>query len=133
LNAGYLASRLKDHYPLAYDHPPMHEAVFTDREIEAKTGVKTLDVAKRLIDYGFHPPTVYFPLVVRGALMIEPTETETKQTIDSFVDAMIAIRREAEETPELVKGAPHNTRVGRLDEARAARQPKLRWRPTISG
>ncbi|HEX4340104.1 MAG TPA: aminomethyl-transferring glycine dehydrogenase subunit GcvPB [Polyangiaceae bacterium] len=128
LNAGYLAARLKDHYPLAYDHPPMHEAVFTDREIESKTGVKTLDVAKRLIDYGFHPPTVYFPLVVRGALMIEPTETETKQTIDSFVEAMIAIRREADETPDLVKEAPHNTRVGRLDEARAARQPKLRWR-----
>ena len=129
LNAGYLAARLKAHYPLAYDHPPMHEAVFTDREIESKTGVKTLDVAKRLIDYGFHPPTVYFPLVVRGALMIEPTETETKQTIDAFVDAMIAIRREAEENPDLVKQAPHNTRVGRLDEARAARQPKLRYRP----
>jgi glycine dehydrogenase subunit 2 len=129
LNAGYLAARLKDHYPLAYGHPPMHEAVFTDRDIETKTGVKTLDVAKRLIDYGFHPPTVYFPLVVRGALMIEPTETETKQTIDSFVDAMIEIRREAEETPDLVKQAPHNTRVGRLDEARAARQPKLRYRP----
>jgi glycine dehydrogenase subunit 2 len=128
LNAGYLAARLKDHYPLAYDHPPMHEAVFTDREVETKTGVKTLDIAKRLIDYGFHPPTVYFPLVVRGALMIEPTETETKQTIDSFVEAMIAIRREADETPDLVKQAPHNTRVGRLDEARAARQPKLRWR-----
>ena len=127
LNAGYLAARLKEHYPLAYDHPPMHEAVFTDREIEAKTGVKTLDIAKRLIDYGFHPPTVYFPLVVRGALMIEPTETETKQTIDAFVEAMIAIRREAEETPDLVKQAPHNTRVGRLDEARAARQPKLRY------
>jgi glycine dehydrogenase subunit 2 len=91
--------------------------------------VKTLDIAKRLIDYGFHPPTVYFPLVVRGALMVEPTETETKQTIDSFVDAMIAIKREAEETPDLVKQAPHTTRVGRLDEARAARKPRLRYVP----
>jgi glycine dehydrogenase subunit 2 len=129
LNANYLAARLAGHYPLAYDHPPMHEAVFTDRDVETKTGVKTLDIAKRLIDYGFHPPTVYFPLVVRGALMIEPTETETKQTIDAFVDAMIAIRKEADETPDLVKQAPHNTRVGRLDEARAARQPRLRYRP----
>ena len=132
LNANYLASRLKSHYPLAFDEPPMHEAVFTDRDVEAKTGVKTLDIAKRLIDYGFHPPTVYFPLVVRGALMIEPTETETKQTIDAFVDAMIAIRREADETPDLVKQAPHDTRVGRLDEARAARKPQLRWRASQS-
>jgi glycine dehydrogenase subunit 2 len=107
----------------------MHEAVFTDREIEARTGVKTLDIAKRLIDYGFHPPTVYFPLVVRGAMMIEPTETETKQTIDAFVDAMVAIQREAEEGAELVKDAPHLTGVGRLDEAQAARRPRLRWRP----
>jgi glycine dehydrogenase subunit 2 len=129
LNANYLTARLRQHFPLAFDEPVMHEAVFTDREIEAKTGVKTLDIAKRLIDYGFHPPTVYFPLVVRGALMIEPTETETKQTIDSFVDAMIAIKREAEETPDLVKQAPHTTRVGRLDEARAARKPRLRYVP----
>ena len=130
LNASYLTARLRDHFPLAFDEPVMHEAVFTDRDIEAKTGVKTLDIAKRLIDYGFHPPTVYFPLVVRGALMIEPTETETKQTIDAFVDAMIAIKREAEETPDLVKQAPHTTRVGRLDEARAARKPKLRYSAT---
>jgi glycine dehydrogenase subunit 2 len=80
LNARYVAARLAGHYPLAYQTPSLHEAVFTDRELEATTGVKTLDVAKRLIDYGMHPPTVYFPLVVRGALMIEPTETETKQT-----------------------------------------------------
>jgi glycine dehydrogenase subunit 2 len=128
LNANYLAAKLRGHYPLAFDQPLMHEAVFTDRELEAKTSVKTLDVAKRLIDYGFHPPTVYFPLVVRGALMIEPTETETKQTIDAFVDAMIAIRREADETPDLVKQAPHHTKVSRLDEARAARKPQLRYR-----
>lgn len=130
LNANYAAARLRSHYSLAFDQPMMHEAVFTDRDIEAKTGVKTLDIAKRLIDYGFHPPTVYFPLVVRGALMIEPTETETKQAIDAFVDAMIAILREANETPDLVKQAPHNTRVGRLDEARAARKPVLRYRPS---
>jgi glycine dehydrogenase subunit 2 len=129
LNANYLTARLREHFPLAFDQPVMHEAVFTDRDIEAKTGVKTLDIAKRLIDYGFHPPTVYFPLVVRGALMIEPTETETKQTIDAFVDAMLAIKREAEETPDLVKQAPHTTRVGRLDEARAARKPRLRYVP----
>jgi glycine dehydrogenase subunit 2 len=129
LNANYVAARLKGHYPLAFDEPMMHEAVFTDRDLEGTTGVKTLDVAKRLIDYGFHPPTVYFPLVVRGALMIEPTETETKQTIDDFVEAMIAIRREAQETPDVVKQAPHNSRVGRLDEAGAARKPRLRYRP----
>jgi glycine dehydrogenase subunit 2 len=127
LNARYLAARLAEHYPLAYDTPSLHEAVFTDRELEATTGVKTLDVAKRLIDYGVHPPTVYFPLVVRGALMVEPTETETKQTLDAFVEAMVSIAREARETPELVKTAPHLTRLGRLDEARAARKPRLRW------
>jgi glycine dehydrogenase subunit 2 len=132
LNANYLAARLREHYPIAFQTAPLHEAVFTDRELEAKTGVKTLDVAKRLIDYGFHPPTVYFPLVVRGALMIEPTETETKQTIDGFVDAMVAIKKEAAEQPELVKTAPHLTRLGRLDEARAARKPRLRWSSTSS-
>jgi glycine dehydrogenase subunit 2 len=130
LNARYIAARLAEHYPLAYSTPALHEAVFTDRELEATTGVKTLDVAKRLIDYGVHPPTVYFPLVVRGALMIEPTETETKQTLDEFIAAMVEIAREARETPELVKKAPHLTRLGRLDEARAARKPRLRWTPT---
>jgi glycine dehydrogenase subunit 2 len=127
LNANYLAARLKHEYRLAFDRPMLHEAVFTDKDIEGQTGIRTLDIAKRLIDYGFHPPTVYFPLVVRGALMIEPTETETKQTLDAFVEALLKIKREAAETPELVKGAPHLTRVGRLDEARAARKPRLRW------
>ncbi|GMV13779.1 MAG: putative glycine dehydrogenase (decarboxylating) subunit 2 [Polyangiaceae bacterium] len=127
LNANYVAARLASVLPIAFPTPPLHEAVFTDRELEAETGVKTLDLAKRLIDYGFHPPTVYFPLVVRGALMVEPTETETKQTLDSFADAVAAIVREAKETPELVKSAPHDTRHRRLDEARAARQPRLRW------
>jgi glycine dehydrogenase subunit 2 len=129
LNARYVAARLAEHYPLAYSTPALHEAVFTDKELEATTGVKTLDVAKRLIDYGIHPPTVYFPLVVRGALMVEPTETETKQTLDDFVATMVDIAREARETPELVKTAPHLTRLGRLDEARAARKPRLRWTP----
>lgn len=128
LNANYLAARLAEHFPIAFpDSRALHEYVFTDKDLEQKTGVKTLDVAKRLLDYGFHSPTVYFPLVVRGAMMIEPTETETKQTIDAFVDAMGKIKREAEEDPELVKGAPHTTRLGRLDEARAARKPRLRW------
>jgi len=127
LNANYVAARLSSVLPIAFPTPSLHEAVFTDKELEAETGVKTLDLAKRLIDYGFHPPTVYFPLVVRGALMVEPTETETKQTLDAFADTVAAIVREARETPELVKSAPHNTRHRRLDEARAARQPRLRW------
>lgn len=133
LNANYLAARLRGVLPLAFDTPSLHEAVFTDKELEAATGVKTLDLAKRLIDYGFHPPTVYFPLVVRGALMIEPTETETKQTIDAFVDALVQIKQESEAEPDLVKTAPHLTRMGRLDEARAARKPRLRWSPVASG
>ncbi|MFZ5889442.1 MAG: aminomethyl-transferring glycine dehydrogenase subunit GcvPB [Myxococcota bacterium] len=127
LNANYIAARLREHMPLAFDTPPLHEAVFTDRKLEAKTGVKTLDVAKRLIDYGIHPPTVYFPLVVRGALMVEPTETESKQTLDAFIDAMVQILGEAEREPELLLKAPHLTQLGRLDEARAARKPRLRW------
>ncbi len=129
LNANYLATRLAEYLPLAYSTPALHEAVFTDKELEAETGIKTLDLAKRLIDYGFHPPTVYFPLVVRGALMVEPTETETKQTLDSFVSAIAEIKREAQETPELVRSAPHLSCLGRLDEARAARKPRLRWFP----
>jgi glycine dehydrogenase subunit 2 len=133
LNANYVAARLRDHFALAYETPMLHEAVFTDRAIEAETTVKTLDIAKRLIDYGFHPPTVYFPLVVRGALMVEPTETETKQTIDAFCDSLLAILAEARENPELLKTAPHLTRLGRLDEARAARKPRLRWTPETSG
>jgi glycine dehydrogenase subunit 2 len=133
LNANYLAALLRKHYPLAYEGACMHEAVFTDVELEKKTGVKTLDVAKRLLDYGFHSPTVYFPLVVKGAMMIEPTETESKETIEAFADTMIRIKEEAEREPELVKTAPHTSRVGRLDEARAARKPILRWRPKTEG
>jgi glycine dehydrogenase subunit 2 len=127
LNANYVAARLEKHFPLAFPHRVMHEVVFTDRDLEARTGVKTLDVAKRLIDYGYHPPTVYFPLVVKGAMMVEPTETETKATLDSFIEAMIQIRQEAEDNPDLVRNAPHTTRLRRLDEARAARKPRLRY------
>ena len=129
LNANYLRKRLEDHFHLAYAEPCMHECVFTDR-LQQKYGVHTLDIAKRLLDYGFHPPTVYFPLVVSGALMIEPTETESRETLDAFADAMIAIAAEAKENPELVKNAPHSTPVKRLDEARAARRPVLRWERT---
>lgn len=128
LNANYLRKKLEGIFHLAYSEPCMHECIFTDR-FQQRHGVTTLDIAKRLLDYGFHPPTIYFPLVVSGALMIEPTETETPETLDAFVDAMIAIAREAKENPALVKTAPHATPVGRLDEARAARKPVLRWEP----
>lgn len=129
LNANYIRSKLEQHYQLAYHEPCMHECIFTDR-LQHKNGVSTLDIAKRLLDYGFHPPTIYFPLVVSGALMIEPTETETPETLDQFIEAMIAIAREAREAPDLVKNAPHTTLVRRLDEAKAARKPVLRWDPT---
>ena len=105
----------------------MHECVFSDRLFQ-HTGVKTLDIAKRLLDYGFYAPTIYFPLVVSGALMIEPTETETKETLDEFVDALLAIAREIKDQPNLLKQAPFTTPVSRLDETRAARRPVLRWK-----
>jgi glycine dehydrogenase subunit 2 len=127
LNANYIRARLKGTYHLPYDAPSMHDVVFSDRNQTAHD-VHTLDIAKRLMDYGFHPPTIYFPLIVSGALMIEPTETEPKEELDAFCDAMIAIARECEERPELVRSAPHTTPVRRLDEARAARQPVLRWK-----
>src|SRR3989338_7025013 len=114
-----MSGRLQPFYPLPFDHGTLHEAVFSDKK-QKETGVTTMDIAKRLIDYGFHPPTIYFPLVVFGAMMIEPTETETKETIDQFCDAMIAIAREAQEDPSLLKKAPHNARRRRLDEAKAA-------------
>jgi glycine cleavage system P protein (glycine dehydrogenase) subunit 2 len=126
LNANYIRKKLEKAYQLAYNEPCMHECIFTDR-IQQRHGVSTLDIAKRLLDYGYHPPTIYFPLVVSGALMIEPTETETVETLDGFVDAMVAIAQEAKNDPELVKSAPHTTPVKRLDEARAARKPVLRW------
>jgi glycine dehydrogenase subunit 2 len=128
LNANYIRARLKDAYALAYESPSLHEVVFSDR-IQARKDVHVWDIGKRLMDYGFHPPTVSFPLIVPGAIMIEPTETESKQELDAFIDAMLAIAREAEERPDLVKTAPHTTRVGRIDEAAAARRPVLRWKP----
>jgi glycine dehydrogenase subunit 2 len=127
LNANYIRARLKGTYNLPYDSPTLHEVVFNDKR-QQEHHVSTLDIAKRLMDYGFHPPTIYFPLIVSGALMIEPTESEPKEELDAFCDAMIAIAKEAEERPELVRSAPHTTPVRRLDEARAARQPVLRWR-----
>jgi glycine dehydrogenase subunit 2 len=131
LNANYLRVRLQQTYQLAVTGLCMHECVFTDKTLEPH-GVKTLDVAKRLLDYGCYAPTIYFPLVVSGALMIEPTETESKETLDAFVAAMDAIAREARETPALLHAAPTLTPVGRLDEARAARRPVLRWFPPDS-
>ncbi len=128
LNANYIRKKLEKSYHLAYNEPCMHECIFTDR-VQQRSGVTTLDIAKRLLDYGHHPPTIYFPLVVSGALMIEPTETETQETLDSFIDAMLAIAQEAKDDPELVKNAPYSTPVRRLDEARAARKPVLRWEP----
>jgi glycine dehydrogenase subunit 2 len=132
LNANYIRKKLEGHYHLAYDEPCMHECIFTDRA-QHKYGVTTLDIAKRLLDYGYHPPTIYFPLVVSGALMIEPTETETPETLDGFIEAMLEIAREAKENPELVKNAPYSTPVRRLDEARAARKPVLRWEALSEG
>jgi glycine dehydrogenase subunit 2 len=128
LNANYVRKMLEDFYELPYNTPSMHEVVFSDKR-QAVKGIKTGDIAKRLIDYGFHPYTVSFPLIVPGSLMIEPTESESLEELDLFIDAMRAIAREAEETPDLVKTAPHSTRVSRLDEVRAARNPVLRWKP----
>ncbi|MFW6175361.1 MAG: aminomethyl-transferring glycine dehydrogenase subunit GcvPB, partial [Acidobacteriota bacterium] len=129
LNANYVRKGLEGTYHLPYTSPSMHEVVFSDKLQQDQHGVTTMDVAKRLMDYGFHPPTIYFPLIVSGALMIEPTETAGKQELDHFVEAMQAIAREAAEDPELVKNAPYTTAVRRCDEARAARQPVLRWYP----
>ncbi|HUB29054.1 MAG TPA: aminomethyl-transferring glycine dehydrogenase subunit GcvPB [Terracidiphilus sp.] len=128
LNANYIRKKLEDLYELPYKTPSMHEVVFSDKKQAAK-GVKTGDIAKRLIDYGFHPYTVSFPLIVHGALMIEPTESESVEELDLFVEAMRSIAEEVEQSPELVKTAPHSTRVSRLDEVQAARKPILRWRP----
>jgi glycine dehydrogenase subunit 2 len=128
LNANYIRKGLEDSYDLPYKTPTMHEVVFSDR-LQTPKGIKTGDIAKRLIDYGFHPYTVSFPLVVAGALMIEPTESESKESLDLFIDAMKNIAEEADEHPEIIFEAPHNTRVSRLDETAAARKPVLRWKP----
>jgi len=128
LNAVYIRKQLEPYFDLPYPSPNMHEVVFSD-ERQAKLGVRTGDLAKRLIDYGFHPYTVSFPMIVHGALMIEPTETEGKFELDQFVAAMISIAKEVEDDPQLVKNAPYGTRTSRVDEVTAARKPVLRWRP----
>lgn len=128
LNANYVKERIRDCYDLPYDAPSFHECVFSDKRQEVR-GVRTGDIAKRLIDYGFHPYTTSFPLIVHGALMIEPTESAGKPELDALIDALRSIAQEVEEDPELVKTAPHTTRVSRLDEVGAARKPVLRWKP----
>jgi glycine dehydrogenase subunit 2 len=137
LNANYVLARLKEAYDLPFDRLCMHEFVLSARTLKRENGSTALDVAKRLMDYGFHPPTIYFPLIVAEALMIEPTETETKETLDAFCDAMLAIAREAAESPELLKKAPHNRPVRRLDEVRAAKHPIVKYgyedHPDVSG
>lgn len=127
LNANYVMEKLKEYYTLPYNRICKHEFVIS-AEKQKELEVSALDIAKRLMDYGFHPPTVYFPLIVKEALMIEPTETESKETLDKFIEAMISIAKEAEQDPETVKKAPYSTPVGRLDEVKAAREPILRWR-----
>ena len=132
LNANYLRALLWESYELPFDGPSMHECVFSDRTLTPH-GVQTLDLAKRLLDYGFYAPTIYFPLVVKGAIMVEPTEAESKATLDEFVAAMRAIAEEARVDPQTVRTAPHRTKLARLDETRAARRPVLRWRPVTTG
>ncbi|MBV8891883.1 MAG: aminomethyl-transferring glycine dehydrogenase subunit GcvPB [Acidobacteria bacterium] len=127
LNANYIRKGLQGAYDLPYPTASMHEVVFSDK-LQAKKGVRTMDLAKRLIDYGFHPYTTAFPLIVGGALMIEPTESESKEELDLFIEAMRSIAEEVEEDPTAVREAPHSTRVSRLDEVAAARKPVLRWK-----
>jgi glycine dehydrogenase subunit 2 len=129
INANYILNALKDYYHLPYDRSCMHEVVFSAKT-QKVVGVSALDVAKRLIDYGIHPPTMYFPLIVEEALMIEPTETESKETLDYFIQVMKDIAMEANEDAQVLKDAPHYTPNSRLDEARAARRPDLRWKPS---
>ncbi len=130
LNANYIRKALEPYYELPYKSPCMHEVVFSDDRQAAK-GIKTGDIAKRLIDYGFHPYTVSFPLIVHGALMIEPTETESKREIDLFIDAMKSIAQEVLDDPKMVLDAPHSTRCRRVDEVSAARRPVVRWKPPV--
>jgi glycine dehydrogenase subunit 2 len=128
LSANYLKVRLQDAFEVPYGRTCMHEFVMSGARQKKENGVRTLDMAKRLLDYGFHPPTVYFPMLVEEAMMIEPTETEPLEALDAFVEVMLTIAREAAADPELVKGAPYTTPVRRLDEAGAARNPDLRYR-----
>jgi glycine dehydrogenase subunit 2 len=128
LNANYVRARLKGRYDLPYATPTLHEVVFSDKTQKDARGVTNIDVAKRLIDHGFHPPTVSFPLIVHGALMIEPCETEPPASVDALCEAFLQIAEEVERDPEKVKTAPHTTMIGRLDDVRAARQPVLTCR-----
>jgi glycine dehydrogenase subunit 2 len=127
LNANYLLARLKDTYDLPFDRLCMHEFVASARTLKREHSASALDVAKRLMDYGFHPPTIYFPLIVPEALMIEPTETEPREILDAFADAMVAIAGEAAESPELLKEAPHARPVRRLDEVKAAKRAIVKF------
>ncbi|BAE84666.1 aminomethyl-transferring glycine dehydrogenase subunit GcvPB [Desulfitobacterium hafniense] len=127
LNANFLMSILKEHYHLPYDRVCMHEFIITPKNLK-NYGIHTLDIAKRLLDYGYHPPTIYFPLIVEEAMMIEPTETESLETLEQFAQVMIQIAEEVKQDAEMVKNAPHDTLVTRLDETGAARKPDLRWR-----
>ena len=134
LNANYLKARLAEpgiaeYLPIAFDRTCMHEFVLSGRGAKEKLGVRTLDIAKRMLDHGVHPPTVYFPLLVDEALMIEPTETETRERLDDFADVVRAILEEAAADPEIARNAPYTTPVRRLDEAGAAKRPVVRWRP----
>ncbi|HEY7024513.1 MAG TPA: aminomethyl-transferring glycine dehydrogenase subunit GcvPB [Candidatus Limnocylindrales bacterium] len=129
LNANYLRKRLADTFEMPFDQVSKHEFVASATQIKKRTGVRMLDIAKRLIDYGFHPPTIYFPLTVDECMLVEPTETESVETLDAFADALIQIVAEAQSEPELLHDAPHDSPVRRLDEATAARQPDLRWQP----
>ncbi|NLH98605.1 MAG: aminomethyl-transferring glycine dehydrogenase subunit GcvPB [Chthonomonadales bacterium] len=129
LNANYVRARLRGHYEIPHDRTCMHEVVISASRQKSRHGVRALDISKRLMDYGFHPPTNYFPLVVPEALMIEPTETESRETLDAFCDALIAIARECETEPDLVRSAPHTTVVSRLDETAAVKQLNVRWTP----
>ena len=136
LNANHVAKRLQAHYPLLYKgrfERVAHECIIDVRSLKNSAGVTVDDIAKRLIDYGFHPYTVSFPMIVHGALMIEPTETESKRELDLFADAMISIAREIETNSEMVRTAPHSTRISRVDEVTAARRPVLRWKPERTG
>lgn len=126
INANYLMKRLENHFQLPYSGPAMHEFVLSGIEQKLK-GVSTADMAKRLLDFGFHAPTIYFPLIVREAMMIEPTETESRETLDKFADCLIQIAKEVEENPEIIMTAPHSTPVSRLDEAKAVKQPNIRF------
>ena len=132
LNANYLRSRLLGSYELPFDGPVMHETVFSASRRKSENGVRAYDIAKRLIDHGIHPPTIYFPLIVDEALMIEPTETESREDLDRFVDVLLAIAREAESDPDMLRSAPHRAPIGRLDETAAARHPILMWDTALS-